>query len=673
MISGFRLPSVQAAPTPDYDVFKIANASGNLDKCTTIGMYFYVGNGSRILIYDLQTKTLFYSWNLGGGYSTTQIIKRSETWIYWKGLNSGVTELKCFRVGSDGNLTLLDTVVPTSPSWTNWNSDLRNAAYILNSSLKYWAWTDMAVTYTAKYEWSETVTIYNTAGTGQRFYSCGKIVDWYSVGYATTGRIRTYVLNVTASTISMVETTYSYWVQNDFWGYQKVSVACVKEAGAIVAPDSAWAGDYNRYYVNIQNWVNSSANYYFSWLQYAVRDKTIISATLPAVSGAAKYVYIDLPDKIYHISGLDIDGCRIQPATSAGGGAWTTVNLSNNTNIASQSEGVMAVGRWQDETATSADWVGFISSTNNRPTANKISGGSAILVGQLPVATYTPTGARVYNGATNIVAAFTLAANTSLLVCRNLIPMSVLTMDYGPFAYLTYYYTAGGVLYAGWAATTNGSTLTYVDGRTVVLAGLAASNKTYLSINWTGSQTTDNPYTFTIDGNDTIWAYFGSAGGSGPPASPMDPVARWNSTLLVYVNQSYCLNGSISTDPDGSITGWSWDFDDGNVTAGSSIVYHTWTGLGTYNSSLTVTDDSNATDIFYFGVQSIPSPPVLSGNATESKVLLGYTFYNNDSATIRIGSYVPPAGAATNLLPFTMIIGSSFIIIAIFVMLIKRR
>ena len=686
----------------------IAKASGNLDKCTVVGMYFYVGNGTSILIYDLQTKTLFFSWNLGGSYSTTQIIKRSETWLYWKGLNAGVTELKCFKIETNGNLSLLDTVVPTSPSWTNWNSDLRNAAYIMNNSKKYWAWTDMLVTYTAKGEYSETITIYNTAGTGQRFYSCGSIYDNYGVSYGTIGTIRTYVLNVTSSTITNVQSTESYYTPYLFWGYQKVSVATVKEAG-VVTHLYPFTADYVRQWVNIQNWINDTTKFYYSWQQYAVRDRTIISATLPASDFlATKYVYIDLPEKIYHISSLDVDGLRIQPATSAGGGAWTTINLSNNTNIATQIEGVMSAAKYQDELGSLSEYCGFISSTNYRPTVNKIAGGAAILVGQLPVATYTPTGARIYNGFRNIVAAFTIAGQTSLYVCRNMIPMAKLTNDYGPFAYLTYYYTTGGSFYVEWSPIVNGTEYGYVDGRTITFGALASSTYAYVSFNWTGSSTTDNPYDYTLDGNDTIWLYFVVSGGGGYAAGWADgnasgysqgwiagnssgysqgwaagngtgyttgwvagnatgwaagnatgyavgynagwadgyvagfadgvasvvlpkygPVSRWNATLQAVKDVSCLLNGSISLDPDGgNISNYSWDFDDGNVTSGNfPIVQHTWTVIGTYHTTLTVTDsDDGMTETFYFTIVAVSAAGTGGVNAFPIGLVMGFGF-----------------------------------------------
>jgi len=50
-----------------------------------------------------------------------------------------------------------------------------------------------------------------------------------------------------------------------------------------------------------------------------------------------------------------------------------------------------------------------------------------------------------------------------------------------------------------------------------------------------------------------------------------------------------------STDSDGSVMSWSWDFDDG-TTSTEQNPSHTYAAAGTYTASLTVTDDEDATD-----------------------------------------------------------------------------
>ncbi|MEP6563450.1 MAG: PKD domain-containing protein, partial [Nakamurella sp.] len=54
-------------------------------------------------------------------------------------------------------------------------------------------------------------------------------------------------------------------------------------------------------------------------------------------------------------------------------------------------------------------------------------------------------------------------------------------------------------------------------------------------------------------------------------------------------------DGSASTDPDGSITGYRWDWGDGLFTSGPTSS-HSYITAGTYTLRLTVTDDSGAAD-----------------------------------------------------------------------------
>lgn len=61
-------------------------------------------------------------------------------------------------------------------------------------------------------------------------------------------------------------------------------------------------------------------------------------------------------------------------------------------------------------------------------------------------------------------------------------------------------------------------------------------------------------------------------------------------------NLTVSFDGSGSSDSDGSIAAWSWDFGDGNMASGT-LVNHTYAAAGSYNVSLTVTDNDGATDV----------------------------------------------------------------------------
>ena len=67
-----------------------------------------------------------------------------------------------------------------------------------------------------------------------------------------------------------------------------------------------------------------------------------------------------------------------------------------------------------------------------------------------------------------------------------------------------------------------------------------------------------------------------------------------------------------SSDPDGTVTSWLWDFGDGN-TSELQTPTHKFTTEGDYNVTLTVTDDENATDTFTMTVP-VTKPPQTSGS-----------------------------------------------------------
>lgn len=62
-------------------------------------------------------------------------------------------------------------------------------------------------------------------------------------------------------------------------------------------------------------------------------------------------------------------------------------------------------------------------------------------------------------------------------------------------------------------------------------------------------------------------------------------------------NKSVTFDASVSSDSDGSIAGYEWDFNnDGTIDATGEITTHSFSSSGDYNVTLTVTDDDGATN-----------------------------------------------------------------------------
>lgn len=101
---------------------------------------------------------------------------------------------------------------------------------------------------------------------------------------------------------------------------------------------------------------------------------------------------------------------------------------------------------------------------------------------------------------------------------------------------------------------------------------------------------------------------------------PMPPTA----SIAVEVNYlEVMVDGSLSSDPDGSIVSWEWDFGDG-ATASGMTATHTYAADGTYTITLTVTDDDGltGTDSEIVEVSHMPVPPVASFTATMEWMVL---------------------------------------------------
>ncbi|MCK4474594.1 PKD domain-containing protein, partial [Candidatus Bathyarchaeota archaeon] len=68
-------------------------------------------------------------------------------------------------------------------------------------------------------------------------------------------------------------------------------------------------------------------------------------------------------------------------------------------------------------------------------------------------------------------------------------------------------------------------------------------------------------------------------------------------TSTAYSGEVIPFDASASYDPDGSIVSYTWNFGDDNITTSfTTTINHTYTTPGTYNVTLTVTDDDGLTD-----------------------------------------------------------------------------
>lgn len=202
---------------------------------------------------------------------------------------------------------------------------------------------------------------------------------------------------------------------------------------------------------------------------------------------------------------------------------------------------------------------------------------------------------------------------------------------------------AGGVIYdrsdVDWFKISAGQGIVNVNGLT---ASPSANLKLSLSLVdeagnllATGSSSGTNSnlsvpvvggnYYIIVDGvgtGDALTAYndYASVGrfslsGSWSPAAPVNaaPVALTTGTTPTSGTAPLTVSfvGSNSYDPDGIIASYLWNFGDGTTSTLSNIS-HSYSTAGTYNASLTVTDNSGASSTGSLSIVASAVPPVTS-------------------------------------------------------------
>jgi len=102
-----------------------------------------------------------------------------------------------------------------------------------------------------------------------------------------------------------------------------------------------------------------------------------------------------------------------------------------------------------------------------------------------------------------------------------------------------------------------------------------------------------------------------------PPAANQPPQPSFQISGDLKANRSITFDASASTDPDGQIVSYKWDFGDGEKGDGV-VVQHVYSKGGTYTVLLTVTDDKGASsplsrtiEIEKVEVQNLPPIPVM--------------------------------------------------------------
>ncbi|MCW2527025.1 MAG: hypothetical protein JWM76_1885 [Pseudonocardiales bacterium] len=106
---------------------------------------------------------------------------------------------------------------------------------------------------------------------------------------------------------------------------------------------------------------------------------------------------------------------------------------------------------------------------------------------------------------------------------------------------------------------------------------------------------------------------------SRPVASNRAPTAAFTTAVT---GLSVTVNGSSSTDPDGTIAAYAWNFGDGSTGIGATTA-HAYAAGGSYTVTLTVTDNGGATAVTTRSVV-INKPPVAAFTSTVTQLSVAF-------------------------------------------------
>jgi PKD repeat protein len=160
------------------------------------------------------------------------------------------------------------------------------------------------------------------------------------------------------------------------------------------------------------------------------------------------------------------------------------------------------------------------------------------------------------------------------------------------------------------AIAVNGSSSTDPDGTITTYRWDFGDNQTATGPTSTHTYAADGTYTVRL----TVTDDDGATGtttrqvtvAATPPPANQAPTATIATPTID--ERAIAVNGSSSTDPDGTITTYRWDFGD-NQTATGPTSTHTYAADGTYTVRLTVTDDDGATGTTTRQVTVAATPP----------------------------------------------------------------
>jgi PKD repeat protein len=150
-------------------------------------------------------------------------------------------------------------------------------------------------------------------------------------------------------------------------------------------------------------------------------------------------------------------------------------------------------------------------------------------------------------------------------------------------------------------------------------------------------------YGYALSASDVLSHY--NAGSSGTPAN-VAPTAAFTSTST---GLTLSVDGSGSTDSDGTVSSYAWNFGDGGTATGSTAE-HTYTTAGDHIVTLTVTDDDGASDsvTHTVTVAAANAPPVAAFSSSSADLVATMDASGSSDSDGTVASYSWNFGDSTS-------------------------
>ena len=121
-------------------------------------------------------------------------------------------------------------------------------------------------------------------------------------------------------------------------------------------------------------------------------------------------------------------------------------------------------------------------------------------------------------------------------------------------------------------------------------------------------------------------------------AANQPPVAAFTSSSA---NLAASFDGSTSSDPDGTVASYSWNFGDGSTAGTGKTTTHSYTAAGTYTVTLTVTDNQGATNSVSHTVTvtTANQPPVAAFTSSSANLAASFDGSTSSDPDGTVASY----------------------------------